>query len=351
MTDSESEEKILSPRLEHIDATRFESENEDEDDSSGFPTEEMNSCGRTIEPMRSILRCPSTSRIRRRTTIRQDLDFRWLWKAISLLVIPLALYYLYQLYPSQMWIHLASCCGLYGILDLLEHDPFSFPKPMVLDEEVKSFLSPLQFRITPLGDGVSENEKLGFRQTLHERQRKVQFAESTKFYRLPKPMSRRQKAAFCNKRTDKSRKSAETKQEKTQYSPPPANYIPERPSSSSQSSYQLGTSQSLSDTARDSERTSTQEHAGAIDWKEASARLRCAVRSSSSPGSPTRDDAAHLGSTTQCPNQENILPAAQERTHTDARASFAEKQELIGGDSAILRLRLAAAKPLKAANR
>jgi hypothetical protein len=106
-------------------------------------------------------------RPRKRTVDVVDV-LRFLWKFALLILIPLAGYCLSRLYPSPMLCHFLALCFIYRVVDLLDHDPSLCAVP-----------SP---RNTPKG---------GQEQTF--RNRLVSFAEGTKFYRLPRPMSRKQK--------------------------------------------------------------------------------------------------------------------------------------------------------------
>lgn len=97
-----------------------------------------------------------------------------LCKGALLVFIPLVGYLLSQLYPSSLLFHFALFCFVYGLVDLVGQDPA---------------LS-LAFSISPVAAPSSQER----------RNRKVDFAEGTKFYRMPKPMSRKQKQAFCEQR-------------------------------------------------------------------------------------------------------------------------------------------------------
>jgi hypothetical protein len=107
------------------------------------------------------------------STMIPDVELRAIWKCFLLLLIPTIGYTLSQLYPSSILLHLTFLCFVYGLVDLMEHDPsFSITAPLLK---------------SPKASGKQEF-------TLeHERRRRVAFVEGTKFYRLPKPMSRKQR--------------------------------------------------------------------------------------------------------------------------------------------------------------
>ena len=116
---------------------------------------------------------------KRKMTMELFVDLRTLWKGGLLVLIPLVGYILSQLYPSSILFHFTFLCLVYGIVDLMDQDPsFSFPS---------------NHSSSPRGGRNMLQQQPG-------RNRRVDFVEGTKFYRMPKPMSRKQKRAFCERR-------------------------------------------------------------------------------------------------------------------------------------------------------
>lgn len=120
-------------------------------------------------------RTSHSSKPRKRTVVdRLDVLKFYLWKLFLIILVPLAGFMLSKIYPSSLLRHFLALCFVYRVIDVFDHDPVLCAPP-----------SPLN---SPRGGGIAgQQEQQSFRNRL------VRFAEGTKFHRLPKPLSRKQK--------------------------------------------------------------------------------------------------------------------------------------------------------------
>ena len=115
-----------------------------------------------------------TPRRKRKRSLDLVDRLQYIWKFALLILIPVVGYLLSRLYPSSMLCHCLALCFVYRVVDLMDHNPSLCAVP-----------SP-------------RNSPKGLEQSF--RSRLVSFAEGTKFHRLPKPMSRKQKQLQAEQR-------------------------------------------------------------------------------------------------------------------------------------------------------
>ena len=106
-------------------------------------------------------------RLKRKKSLDLVDRLQYFWKFVTLILIPVVGYLLSRLYLSAMICHFLALCFIYRVVDLMDHNPAlcALPSP----------------RNSPKGQEQSFRSRL------------VSFAEGTKFHRLPKPMTRKQK--------------------------------------------------------------------------------------------------------------------------------------------------------------
>ncbi len=236
---------------------------------------------------------------------------RHLWKHGSLLLIPIFGYILSQLYPTSMLLHFTFLCFVYGLVDLIDQDP------------TFGFIPPQKNKLHTLVE--------------QQRLRRVSFVDGTKFYRLPKPMSRKQKQqVLCEQR----------------FPLPPAQWNVS--AQSAQKSTPCSVSQSLSmdsmtiNTSITTKTTTTTKNPATIDWEATSRLLKSIIerRTTSEDSCPDID----FHDAQQTEHISDQLSSFQENAEPTRSKRIVSPSKLIGGDDAIARLRRAT-KPLQEVNR
>ena len=203
-----SESSISSQVVETITEFSWDDCWDSHDDAS-IPTNSLAS-GKIIptpSPLPGILRNPSiATRFPSPTssTTAADISNQALWKCVLLVLVPMVGYTLSQLYPSSVLLHCTFLCFVYGMVDLMEHDPVLSITALPLLQVVRSSSSSSDANRSSNTFGriiatttLPPTTIIGTTSIPPElkRRRRVDFAKGTKFYRLPKPQTRRQRQA------------------------------------------------------------------------------------------------------------------------------------------------------------